>query len=66
MFKAGFAESLESESELTPFEKLLIAFQADGSFHSSGRAYFSFSKERKIEDFQWLETLGSILETLWI
>ncbi len=59
MFRAGFAESLESESELTPFEKLLIAFQADGSFHSSGRAYFSFSKERKIEDFLNLMNEGN-------
>ncbi|MFW6272607.1 MAG: DEAD/DEAH box helicase family protein [bacterium] len=44
------------EKNLTPFEKFIIAFQADGSFHSYNKktnmhiAAFSFSKERKINE----------------
>jgi len=40
-----------SEKHLTPFEKLTIAFQADGNSASSHRAHFQFSKQRKIDKF---------------
>lgn len=39
------------EGKLSPVEKLMIAYQADGYDHSVGRMYFSFSKERKIKEF---------------
>ncbi len=52
MMKTGMAYS--EKVSLTPLEKFLIAFQADGSIHFKGEnhtlVYFSFSKERKIKD----------------
>lgn len=52
-----------NEIELSCFEKFVIAFQADGSFHDhygkSVTASFSFSKERKINEFLKLMEEGS-------
>jgi SNF2 family DNA or RNA helicase len=46
----------DRKDNITPLERLLIAFQADGSIHNKGRSLntqmlFSFSKERKIKRF---------------
>ena len=54
MATSGYGSGLETE--LSPYEKLAIAFQADGSLHkenSNGTAIlsFSFSKQRKIDKF---------------
>lgn len=49
MYKAGL--SIAAHSKLSPIEKIQIAFQADGSFHSQKKIYFSFSKKRKIQKF---------------
>lgn len=55
MTRAGLASG--SDEELTPFERFLICFQADGSIHKvrkdgSMRVAFSFSKQKKIEAFK--------------
>jgi hypothetical protein len=40
--------------ELSTQERFAIAFQADGSFHSKRKAAFSFSRDRKISEFESL------------
>ena len=58
MFRAGYLPS-DKNSLLTPIEKLMIAYQADGSKHSTSRAYFTFAKQRKIDDFMALMQEGN-------
>jgi len=53
---AAGISAFEGTDELTPSERLMIAFQADGSFHNTktnGRhtLSFSFKRERKIQRF---------------
>lgn len=51
--KAGLA--CGQDSIITPWEKMAIAFQADGSWHYKKSVMsFSFSKDRKIKDFEKL------------
>lgn len=62
MLTAGFG--IGDGSQLSPFEKLMICFQADGSCHRYNKnstfiASFSFSKERKIEEFLKLMKEGA-------
>ena len=66
VFKAGFASG--TESFLTPNEKMMIAFQADGHDQSASRIYFTFTKQRKIDElmalladgnFSWGEIKGT-------
>lgn len=49
IYKSGFA--VGEQEHLTPYEKLMIATQADGSLHSKYKVHFAFSKERKIDAF---------------
>jgi hypothetical protein len=46
------------DTELTNYEKLMIMYQADGNNHCIGKMYFTFSKERKIKDFEILMKNG--------
>lgn len=59
---AGVCEM--ADEQLTPLERLYIAFQADGSFQMVTRNYtkgiFSFTKERKINRFKMLCHLANI------
>jgi len=50
LYVAG-EHSAGSKEPLSPLERLLIAFQADGSFHCKNQAAFSFKKKRKISRF---------------
>ena len=53
------ARAFGHERPLTPFERLMIAAQADGSMHWKDRSIaFSFSKERKIARFLQLMADG--------
>lgn len=49
MYKSGYATG--DDNLLSPYEKLMIAYQADGHDQSLYKAYFTFSKERKIKVF---------------
>ena len=61
--KSGF--SSHARNTLTPFEKLAIAFQADGTRHCENRIYFSFSKQIKIDYFlKLMEELGCQYEEI--
>lgn len=59
IYKSGLAVGYEDT--LSPYEKLMIALQADGSVHSKNKIYFSFSKERKIKEFLKLMEDGGFL-----
>jgi len=55
-------KAIGKDVELTPTEKFLIALQADGSIHRHSVAHssylFSFTKQRKIKDFENLMSEG--------
>ena len=65
--------SRENQDELSYYEKLELAFQADGSYHSmySGKykdsnkcsILFSFSKERKLKEFEKTFTTANKLKS---
>lgn len=59
IYKSGFA--VGDQKKLSPYEKLMIATQADGSLHSKNRIYFSFSRQRKIDEFFKLMNEGNFL-----
>lgn len=56
-------KALGPDVELSPYERLLIVAQADGSIHRAGlesvTAAFSFSKERKLAEFLTLMAEGA-------
>jgi len=61
---SGFANG--HDNKLTCYEKLLIAYQADGSHHKTNKngtfvASFQFSKQRKIDAFLKLMKDGSFI-----
>lgn len=61
---ASGISSFEGLDDLTPEERLMIAFQADGSFHAEKKSglhtlSFSFKKKRKIDRFLQLMQDGA-------
>ena len=50
MTRTASAPSLPSRAKLSPIEQLMVAFQADGSYTTSGnKIRFSFAKQRKTD-----------------